>query len=87
MNLNPNIYSIVVDNGVECFYEAYDKGDRDCLYELLIPRVKHEMCYIDDGEPSELRCYDDIIEHIRYDDVRCCNDNKLFINYSKKMEN
>ena len=33
------IYSIAINSGVECFYEAYDKGDHDCLYELLMPRV------------------------------------------------
>ena len=80
------IYSIVVDNGVECFYEAYDKGDHDCLNEFLIPRVKHELCHIDAGEQFEISCYDDIIEHIRNDDGRCFNFYKIFINYSKTSE-
>ena len=26
------IYSIVIVEGVECFYEAYDKGDNNCVY-------------------------------------------------------
>ena len=54
MNLNPNIDSFLIAEGVECFYEAYDKGDNDCLYEFWIPRAKHELCYIDDdGEAFE----------------------------------
>ena len=85
MNLHPK-YSILVDKGVEWFYEAYDQGGHDCLYELLIPRVKRELCYIDNVEPFQSSCYDDIIEHIRYNDVRCCNFNKLLINYSKTIE-
>ena len=27
ISLNPNIYSIAIVEGVECFYEAYDKGE------------------------------------------------------------
>ena len=41
------IYSFVIVEGVECFYEAYDKGDNDCFYEFLTPRAKHRLCYID----------------------------------------
>ena len=46
--------------------------------------MKHELCYIDVGEQFEISCYDDIIEHTRYDHVSCC----IFIslNYSKKIE-
>ena len=25
------IYSLVIDEGIDCFYEAYDKGDDDCF--------------------------------------------------------
>ena len=49
------------------FYDAYDKGDNDCLYEFLTPRAKHELSYIaDDGEACENSCYYDIMYHIRY---------------------
>ena len=34
-----NIYTIAINKGVECFYDAYDKGDYNCLYEFLVPRV------------------------------------------------
>ena len=57
------IDSFVIDEGVDCFYEAYDKGDEDCVYEFLIPRVKRELCYIDNGEESENSSYDGIMEH------------------------
>ena len=50
-------------------------------------RVKHDLCHIDVGEPFQNSCYDEIIEHIRYDDVRCCKFNKLFINYLKQLRN
>ena len=57
---------------VECFYEAYDKGDNNCVYEFLIPRAKHELCYIhDDGEAFENSSYDVIMEHIRYSHIGC----------------
>ena len=35
------IYSFVIDEGVDCFYEAYGKGDDERVYDFLIPRVKH----------------------------------------------
>ena len=54
------------------FHEAYDKGDNDCLYESLIPRAKHELCYIDDdGEAIESSSYYDIMEHVRYSQISC----------------
>ena len=28
------IYTFVVSKGVECFYDAYDKGDNDCLHSF-----------------------------------------------------
>jgi len=68
------------------FFKAYDKWDHACLYEFLIPRVKHESCYIDVGEPFEVSCYDDVIQHVRYDDVRCCAFKELFMNYSQLIE-
>ena len=37
-----------------------------CLSELLIPRAKHELCDIDEGEAFEISWYDEIMEHIRY---------------------
>jgi len=57
--------SLLIVEGVECFYDAYDKGDYDCLHDLLIPGVKHELCFIDDGEPFEISCYDDIMEILK----------------------
>ena len=80
------IYSLVIVEGVECFYEANDKGDNDCLYEFLTPRAKHELCYIDDGEAFENICYDDIMDHIRYSQIGCTCFKKLFINFSKTVE-
>ena len=66
------IYSFVIVEGVECFCEAYDKCDNKCLYELLIPRANHELCYIDDdGDAFENNSYDDIMEHIRYSHIGC----------------
>ena len=66
------IYAFVIVEGVDCFQEAYDKRDTDCLYELLIPRAKHELSYIDDdGEAFENSCYYDIMEHIRYSQLGC----------------
>ena len=53
------------------FYEAYDKGDDDCLHELLIPRIKHELCYIDNGEEFENSSYDDIMKHIKHSQIQC----------------
>jgi len=38
--LKSKIYSFVIVEGVESFYEAYDKGDNTCLYEFLIPKAK-----------------------------------------------
>ena len=83
------IYSYVIDEGTYCFYEAYDKGDNDCLYEFLIPRAKHELCYIDDdGEAFENSSHDDIMEHIRYSQLGCHCSKKLFINFfEKKLKN
>ena len=65
------IYTFVIDEGVYCFYEAYDKGDGQCLYEFLLPMVKHELCYVDDGEPFENSCYDDIMERIKHSQIQC----------------
>ena len=65
------IYSFVIVEGVECFYETYDKGDNHCLHGFLIPRAKYELCYIDDGEAFENSCCDDIMEHIRYSQIGC----------------
>jgi hypothetical protein len=28
------IYSFVIVEGVECFYEAYDKGNNPCVYDF-----------------------------------------------------
>ena len=28
------IYAFIIEEGVDCFYEAYDKEDEDCLYEF-----------------------------------------------------
>ena len=39
MNLNAK-YSFVIDEGVDCFYEAYDKGDEDCLCDFLNTKGK-----------------------------------------------
>ena len=80
------VYSIVVDNCVECFYEAYDKGHNDCLYDFLTPRVKHELCYIDDDGAFEISCYDDIIEHIRYSHIGCNGFKELSINFLKQLK-
>jgi len=57
---------------VECFYDAYDKGDDNCLYEFLVPRVKTELID-DDDDTLEISCHDDVIEHIRYNHVDCIN--------------
>ena len=66
------IYSFVIVEGVECFYEAYDKGDNNCLYAFLIPRAKRELCYIDDdGEAFENSSHDEFMEHIRYSHFGC----------------
>ena len=48
-----------------------DKRDNNCLYESLIPRAKHELSYIDDGEAFEISCYDAIMEHIGYSHIGC----------------
>ena len=67
-----NIYSCFIVEGVECFYEAYDKGDNDRLCEFLIPRAKQELCHIDDdGEAFENSCCFDIMEHIRHSQIGC----------------
>jgi len=79
------IYSIAIDRGVECFYDAYDKGDDRCLYEFLIPRLKSELLD-DDDEPYEISYHDDVIEYIRYNHIDCINFKNLFINYSKTIE-
>ena len=69
------------------FYEAYDQRDNDCLYEFLIPRAKHELCYIDDdGEAFENSSYYDIIEHIKCSEIQSLCFKRLFINLSKKVE-
>ena len=48
------VYAFVILEGVNCSYEAYDKGDDNSLYALLTPRAKRELCYIDDdGEAFE----------------------------------
>ena len=65
------IFSFVIVEGVDCFNQAYDKGDDACLYDFIIPRVKHEFRCIDDGEAFENSCYDDIMEHIRYSKIGC----------------
>ena len=57
---------------MECFYDAYDKGDYNCLYEFLVPRVKTELID-DDDDTLEISCHDDVIEHIRYNHVDCIN--------------
>ena len=56
---------------LECSYAAYDKGDNDCRYELLILRAKHELCYFDDDEPIEISYYDDIMNHTRCSHMGC----------------
>jgi hypothetical protein len=80
------IYTFAICKGVECFYEAYDKGDDKCLYGFLEPRLKTELIDDDDDETYEISCYDDVIEHIRYSHVDCINFKDLFINYSKTIE-
>ena len=81
------IYWFVIVEGVDAFYEAYDKGDSDCLYEFLIPRAKHEWTYIDDGgEAFENSSYYDIIEHIKHSQIQCLCFKKLFINFSFPIE-
>ena len=72
------LYSLVTVEGADVFYEAYDQGDDDCLYEFLIPRVKHELCYVHDGEAFENSCYDDILEHIKYYQIDCTCFKELF---------
>ena len=57
-----------------------------CISELLIPRAKHEVCFIDDGEATEISWYDDIMEHIRYSHMGCNYFKELFINLSKTIE-
>ena len=45
------MYSFFSLEGVECFYEAYDKGDNTCLHVFLMQTTKHELRYINhDGE-------------------------------------
>ena len=78
------IYTFAISKGVECFYDAYDKGDDKCLYGFLEPRLKTEL--IDDDETYDISCYDDVIEHIRYSHIDCINFKDLFINYSKTIE-
>ena len=80
------IYSFVIYEGVDCFYEASDKGDDDCLYEFLMPRANHELCYIDNGEAFENSSYDDIMEHIKYSKMQCTCFKKLFVKFSKTVE-
>ena len=70
---------------MECIYDAYDKGDDQCLYEFLKPRVKTELIDADD-DTYEISCYDDVLEHIIYSHVDCTNFKNLFINYSKTIE-
>ena len=86
--LKSNIYSFLIVEGVECIYEAYDKEDNNCLYELLLPRAKHELCHIDnDGEAFENSCHDDIMEHIRYSQISCNCFKNLFIFFLKQLQN
>ena len=51
-----------------------------------IPRAKQELCYIGDGEVFENRCYDDIMEQIRYSQIGCNCFKNLFINFSRTIE-
>ena len=81
------IYSFVIDEGINCLYEAQDKGSDECLYDFLLPRAKHELCYSDDEEPFETSSYDDIMEHIKYDTIRCNCFSKLFIKFLKQLKN
>ena len=81
------IYSFVIVEGVDCFCDAYDKGDNDCLYEVLIPRAKHQLSYIDDdSEAFEDSCYYDIMEHLRYSQLGCHWFKQIFISLSKAIE-
>ena len=42
------------------------------VYESLIPRAKHDLCYTDDdGEAFENSSYYDIMEHIKYSKIDC----------------
>ena len=79
------VYSYVIDNGVECMYMAYDKGDPDGLNDFLEPRAITET-YEDDEEEIQISCYDDIVEHIRYSHDDCPMFKGLFINYKKTIE-
>ena len=76
------IYSFVIVEGVECFYEAYDKGANNCFYEFS----KYDLCHIDDGEASENSCYDDMLEHLRYSRIGDTCFKKLSISFSKTVE-
>ena len=80
------IYTFTINHGVECFYDAYDNGDDYCLYSFLLPRTKRDTLYIDEDEPIYNNYYDEIIEHIKYSNVRCCNFKNFFINYTKTIE-
>ena len=80
------IYTFTINHGVECFYDAYGNGDDYCLYSFLLPRTKRDTLYIDEDEPIYNNYYDEIIEHIKYSNVRCCNFKNFFINYTKTIE-
>ena len=79
-------YSFVIVEGVECFYEAYDKGDNDGLFELLVPRAEHELSCIDDEGEAFENCYYDIMEHIRHSQIGCNCFKKISIDLSKTIE-
>ena len=55
------------------------------LYDLLkqnneeILNNHNELCYIDNGEEFENRCYDDIIEHIKFSQIQCNCFKKLVV--------
>jgi len=81
MSLNLKYVRLLSLKGVECFHEAYDEGDNNCLYAFLLPRAKHELCYIDDdGEASENSSHDEIMDHIRYSQIGCTCFKKISMN-------
>ena len=53
---------------------------------FLVLRAQHELYYIDDDEPIEISCYDDIVQHIRYSHIGCSCFKELSINFSKAIE-
>lgn len=75
------IYSKVITKyHEEMWWDAYDKGDEECLEEFLRPRVKVN------SKSSFSEVYGDITESIRDDDYDNDNFMNHFINYNKTVE-